>query len=38
MHNAYNDKLPVLQSDNIVTTRNTEYSFERSQNVIISRF
>ena len=38
MHNAYNDRLPVLLSDNIVTIRNTEYSLRRSENIAIPRF
>lgn len=38
MHNAYNDRLPVPLSDNIVTMRNTEYSLRRSENIAIPRF
>ena len=38
MHNAYNDKLPVSLSDNIVTMRNTEYLLRRSENIAITRF
>ena len=38
MHNAYNDRLPVPLSDNIVTIRNTEYSLRRSENIAIPRF
>ena len=38
MHNAYNDRLPVPLSDNIVTKRNTEYSLRRSVNIAVPRF
>ena len=38
MHNAYNDRLPVPLSDNIVTMRNTGYSLRRSENIAIPRF
>ena len=38
MHNAYNDRLPVPLSDNIVTMRSTEYSLRRSENIAIPRF
>ena len=38
MHNAYNDRLPVPLSNNIVTTKNTEYSLRRSENIAIPRF
>ena len=38
MHNAYNDRLPVSLSDNIVTMRNNEYSLRRSENIAIPRF
>ena len=38
MHNAYNDRLPVPLSDNIVTMRNTEYSLRRSENIAIPGF
>ena len=38
MHNAYNDKLTVPVSDNIVTMRNTEYLLRRSENIAIPRF
>ena len=38
MHNAYNDRLPVPLSDNIVTKRNTEYSLRRSENIAVPRF
>lgn len=38
MHNAYNDRLPVPLSDNIVTMRNTKYSLRRSENIAIPRF
>ena len=39
MHNAYNDRLPVPLSDNIVTMRNTGYlySLRRSENIAIPR-
>ena len=38
MHNAYNDRLPVPLSDNIVTKRNTEYSLRRPENIAVPRF
>ena len=38
MHNAYNDRLPVPLSDNIVTMIKTEYSLRRSENIAIRRF
>ena len=38
MHNAYNDRLPVPLSDNIVTMRNTGYPLRRSENIAIPRF
>ena len=38
MHNAYNERLPVPLSGNMVTTRNTEYSLRRSENIAIPRF
>ena len=38
MHNAYNDRLPVPLSDNIVTImKNTEYLLRRSENIAIPR-
>ena len=38
MHNAYNDRLPVPLSENIVTVRNAEYSLRRSENIAIPSF
>ena len=38
MHNAYNDRLLVPLSDNIVTKTNTEYSLRRSENIAVPRF
>ena len=38
MHNAYNDRLPVPLSDNIVTKRNTENLLSRSENIALPSF